>query len=193
MIEALGYPLLVSVIKNEAVIGKASVEVGGTQLFLISPRPRSSVTTKLKESGGSFDWQKRAWKWSLRDAQKAACVIRDNFLNVGGLEESLEQLKNFQAEEVEVTHKFIEKNGPQERKSVSISSFLRRNTPEEIEICTPYNQDFVTDLKTQIPFRSGEVQVREWNPTEKLWVVRLPQYVEIAKNLITRYFLKENI
>jgi hypothetical protein len=56
--------------------------------------------------------------------------------------------------------------------------------PQVLITKTPYNADFVSELKSSIP--SG---LREWNPIEKVWLVD-PELKDLVIELLTRHYEK---
>jgi len=174
MIEALGYPILVKLLESVAVIGKATVSAEGREFLMASPRPRSIVSKALRESGGRFEWKREVWVWPESRAEEGASVIKQHFLNVQGLDEALEVLKNLPPE------------GPSKR----LERFLLKEEKGEIWVKTPFNPAFIDSLKKVIPWMSGGVKCREWYPPEKAWIIRTPQFIQVAKDLIVEHYLE---
>jgi hypothetical protein len=174
LIGALGYPLLVKLLEKEAVIGKASVSAVNGELRLTSPRPRTVVAKVLRESGGRFDWTSRTWVWVASKAEDAARVIKSYFLNLEGLEETLEELK---------------KVSPEEAQEQGLSRFLAKETEKEIWLETPYNRNFVDELKNTIPWRIGNTICRQWDSANRVWIIRMPDFIQKAKDLLIKHYL----
>lgn len=180
LIDALGYPLLVQILLNQAVIGRAQVRVFEGRLFLKSPRPKKIVSTSLRKAGGYYDRFSLEWNFPGHRALEVAKVVKRYFLNIEGLEEALEELKNAKKEEPPPT---------------DFSNYIEESENGDIRIKTPYNASFVSDLKEKIPW-AHKVQgqwhkFREFDWTDKAWVVRGDENILVAKKLVQEYFLEK--
>jgi len=182
LLEALGYSLLVKILKNQAVIGRAKVSTHDGILYLKAPRPKRVVVLALKGAGALFDWPSHTWNFPGAKASKAADVIKRYFLNVEGLEEALETLK-------ETLKEFPE---------AGLKRFISETGVEEVEVKTPYNSDFISELKAQIPYgiKGPDNQwflFREFDRSDKVWVIRKEEHIKTIKELVTKYFLSESL
>ena len=190
LVLSLGYVGLVALWNGEAATGKASVlfnavhpgpdqltqipHIGGWRLFVSGPKKKAARFALKKIPGSTFHQATPFVKagWSVPACQHEAfrLAVIKHYPNFEGLDLAIKAAKE----------SLVLPPG------VSVTQIqplvLITEVEGQLKVKTPYNPDFVTDLKNTIP-----VYGRKWDPIERVWVVNVGFKAKVS-DVVAKHF-----
>lgn len=161
----LGYHVLAEVARENASPSIAELSVANDRLVLKSKRNKAAVVKIRAVKGRYFDILSKTWTFPVTALKEVVEIVETYYpmskVNV------MELLRACAAANKAAPPKL----------SVSMVEVEGR-----LEITTPYNAHFVSDLKASIPYK-----FRGWDPAKKVWWVDSVE-AAIAKILVNKHF-----
>ena len=195
IISALGYNTLRNMIENNCVIGHTEVGFAHGLLLLNGPRAKKSTRREMLRQVPSRRWNRslRCWTFSPRHYAQLGAFVTQYYLNLDGLADALAQAKLYY-DNLDVPAP-VETPAPSVDDGPKVEDFILRQEGQCIMLSTPWHQQFIASLKADIPYRvkragrRSYTKCREWNTTQKAWIVRGERNVQRALELIRIHFV----
>lgn len=189
--KALGYLGLAALWNGEASTGLATVFIDGDRICVSGPR-NGAARIALKQAGAMFAYQKTlpdgsvkpAWHAPVEKAEAFAMGIHAHYpMNVGLAECLAEAKKIVAAKEAAAKAAKTAASGVTPSANGGAMSKARIEVRgKTLNVVTPYNANFIADLKVEVPYA-----FRAWEPKEKCWKVDT-QYLNAVAVLIEKHY-----
>jgi hypothetical protein len=178
---ALGYPASVALWRGDTVVGKTTVRfVAPGRIQIAGPRPNPSVRDAMKAAGMWFVPADKSWMASPRTeaaADKLSSMLRTHFLALDGHDEAFATLRAGTPSPARAAAPVT----PAPRHADPVVSLHFSNDGGYI-LRSPYNSDFLTDLKAAIA-----PQRRRWMGGDRAWWISTAS-VALVPALVERHF-----
>lgn len=187
--QSLGYLGLAALWNGQASTGQAQVWFANGRLWVIGPR-NGAARYALKQLGGMFytsacppgsTHSKPAWSVPAKNADGFKKAIHTHYpMNVGMNDAILaaEEAAKQAAAQVPTT---AAPAAPTTNNGGSVKHRIEQKG-KTLNIKTPYDANFIADLKTTVPYA-----YRAWEPAEKAWKVDA-QYLDQVSALILKHY-----
>jgi hypothetical protein len=166
-IEALGYGVLAAVARKDASPSKAEITFANGRVVLQSKRNPAALEAVRAVQGRKYDPDTKTWSFPLAGFDAVVNLVRTYFpmskLDMDALTEEVAKLTAPAPE------------APRQAPVVAVVS-----VPGGYEIRSPFNREFIADLKCSLPW-----QQRRWNGSA--WVVTSEGY-STAMTLIAKHY-----
>jgi len=181
---ALGYVGIVAIWNGEAATGKASVTFYLYRLHVTGPKNKAARFALKKIPGSKFHaatpTSKPSWSAPASEFEAFRLAVCKHYPNYEGLDEAIKEAK----ESLLHNDLTINPDGsiPMHPSTPPKQAVSIVNAGSAVKVKTPYNPDFIGELKGAIPHGS-----RKWDVIEKVWIVDIG-FKSQVREIVAKHF-----
>lgn len=171
-ITALGYTVLAAVARSEASPSKAEVTVNNGRVVLKAARNMAAVAAVKAIPGRRFNGADKTWSVPFAGLDALLAVVETFYpmskVDAAALRAAVEAAKTEAVSKTATPAKVL--------------ATVTENADGSVTLKTPYNGEFVADLKTSVPWTA-----RSWDGANRAWVVTR-EHAATARAIVEKHY-----